>query len=81
MAGNASEWIADWYIFKDYSGLPTRNPLTSGPEWNHALRGSSWYDPNGSLAWEQDLSRCSARNSSHVPVDARVGFRCARPVP
>ncbi len=81
MAGNGSEWVADWYIFRDYEGLSTRNPFITGPEWNHALRGSSWYDPNGSLAWEQDQSRCSARNSSHVPVDARVGFRCARSVP
>ncbi len=77
MAGNASEWVADWYIFADYSRLPGRNPYTSGPEWNHALRGSAWYDPNGSPTWQQDQSRCAARNSSHVPFDARVGFRCA----
>ncbi len=77
MAGNASEWVADWYAFADYSQLPDHNPRTTGPEWNHALRGSAWYDPNGSPAWSQDLSRCSARNSSHDTRDPRVGFRCA----
>jgi formylglycine-generating enzyme required for sulfatase activity len=42
MAGNAAEWVADWYSFADYSGLPDRNPFTSGPEWNRALWGSAW---------------------------------------
>ncbi len=78
MAGNASEWVADWYIFADYSQLADHDPFTSGPEWNHALRGSAWFDPNGSAAWQEDQSRCSARNSSHTPLDARTGFRCAR---
>ncbi len=77
MAGNASEWVADWYAFSDYSKLPDRNPLTIGPEWNHALRGSAWYDPNGGPDWSLDQSRCSARNSSHDVRDPRVGFRCA----
>jgi len=78
MAGNASEWVADWYAFTDYSQLPDRNPFSAGPEWNHALRGSAWYDPNGSPTWQQDQSRCAARNSSHKTSDPRVGFRCAR---
>ncbi len=78
MVGNVSEWVADWYVFADYSQLPDRNPFTSGPEWNRALRGSAWYDPNGGSAWQQDQSRCAARNSSHETVDARIGFRCAK---
>jgi sulfatase modifying factor 1 len=78
LAGNASEWVADWYVFQDYISLPLRNPQATGPEWNHALRGSSWYEPGGSLKWAQQQSRCAARNSSHVPRLSRVGFRCAR---
>ena len=81
LVGNASEWVADWYGFADYSLLPLRNPQTLGPKWNHALRGSSWFDANGDLVWVQDQSRCSARNSSHTPRDARTGFRCARSIP
>jgi len=81
LAGNVSEWVADWYVFKDYHDLPDQNPFQGGPEWNHGLRGSSWYDPNGSQAWEKEQSRCSARNSSHDRIDPRVGFRCALSTP
>jgi formylglycine-generating enzyme required for sulfatase activity len=78
MAGNASEWVADWNNWADYSRLPTRNPLATGPPWNRCLRGSPWYDPVGTPAWTRMLSRCAARNSSHETSDPRVGFRCAR---
>lgn len=80
LAGNASEWVLDWYNFADYSGLPDKNPLSTAPEWNHVLRGSAWFDPNGSAEWQRDQSRCAARNSSHTPFDPRVGFRCAQTV-
>ncbi len=78
--GNASEWVADWYNWTGYSDLPDRNPRGLEPPWNHCLRGSAWYDPHGAKGWAQDLSRCSARNSSHETVDPRVGFRCARSI-
>ena len=80
MVGNVSEWVADWYVNADYSQLPLRNPQTLAPHWNHAMRGSPWYDPAGGPQWVQDQSRCSARNSSHDLLDARVGVRCARTV-
>jgi formylglycine-generating enzyme required for sulfatase activity len=78
LAGNASEWVADWYNWADYAELPTRNPLVTGPPWNRCLRGSAWADPTGTPAWTQAFSRCAARNSSHEVSDPRVGFRCAR---
>lgn len=78
MVGNASEWVADWYNWSDYARLPVRNPLVTGPPWNHCLRGSTWSDPAGTPAWTQALSRCSARNSSHADSEPRAGFRCAR---
>ncbi len=77
MVGNASEWVADWYNWSDYSSLPARNPLVTGPPWNHSLRGSAWCDPVGSPTWTRALSRCAARNSAHETSDPRVGFRCA----
>jgi formylglycine-generating enzyme required for sulfatase activity len=80
MTGNASEWVADWYNWDDYSSLPTRNPLSLGPHWNHSLRGSSWANYRD-ISLVQDLSRCSARNSAHIARDPRLGFRCARSVP
>jgi formylglycine-generating enzyme required for sulfatase activity len=78
MVGSASEWVADWYNWSDYSHMPARNPIGLGPPWNHCVRGSAWHDPAGNATWVQNMSRCSARNSSHADVDPRVGFRCAR---
>jgi formylglycine-generating enzyme required for sulfatase activity len=80
LVGNASEWIADWYNWSDYSTLPAQNPRGLGPPWNHCVRGSAWYDPQGAKGWAQEQSRCSARNSSHETEDPRTGFRCARSV-
>ena len=81
LAGNASEWVADWFNWDGYWDLPNRNPVGLGPEWNRALRGSSWV-PYGVAHWAQERSRCSARDSTHRrSPDARFGFRCARSVP
>jgi len=78
MVGNASEWVADWYNWAGYQGLPDQNPLIQGPSWGHVVRGSAWYDPRGNPDWEMEQSRCSARGSSHDQTDPRIGFRCAR---
>ncbi len=78
LVGGASEWVADWYNWSDYTNLPPRNPRNTEPPWNHCLRGSPWHDPTGDASWVQTMSRCSARNSSHETHDPRVGLRCAR---
>jgi glutaminyl-peptide cyclotransferase len=81
LVGNASEWVVDWYNWGGYDGLPDRNPVGLGPEWNRAIRGSSWV-PYGVVGWAQDRSRCSARDSTHRGTpDARFGFRCVRLLP
>jgi iron(II)-dependent oxidoreductase len=80
LVGNASEWVADWYNWTGYEDLPAVNPRSTGPTWNHSLRGSAWFDPYGAASIEAQ-SRCAARNSSHAAADPRVGFRCARSVP
>jgi hypothetical protein len=49
MAGNASEWVADWYNWSDYSEMPARNPVGTKPPWNHCLRGSSWFSSGGEV--------------------------------
>jgi iron(II)-dependent oxidoreductase len=79
LAGNAAEWVADWYDPQGYAGLPERNPLSSGPAWQRAVRGSAWFNAAGTEAALPELSRCAARNASHSADDPRVGFRCARP--
>ncbi len=81
LVGNASEWVFDWYNWSDYSRLPTQNPVSLGPPWNHCVRGSAWYDPSGTVERVPAWSRCSARSSAHSIADPRTGFRCARSVP
>jgi formylglycine-generating enzyme required for sulfatase activity len=77
LAGNAAEWVGDWYGWDGYAGLPERNPVAAGPPWNHVVRGAGWLDPWARPDWVARDARCSARDSSHVTVDVRFGFRCA----
>lgn len=73
MAGNAWEWVEDWYSSDYYSQSPGRNPL--GPEAGayRILRGGSWSDS------DFDLSAAN-RNGWGLPEFSsnNVGFRCAR---
>ncbi|MCC2640048.1 MAG: uncharacterized protein K0S45_461 [Nitrospira sp.] len=72
MAGNAAEWVADWYDREYYSKSPEKNP--AGPESGEkkVLRGGSWADLPSAL-------RVSARFSAEPEFqDRTVGFRCAK---
>jgi len=78
MAGNASEWVNDWYQRNYYRNSPKENP--QGPETGEkkVFRGGSWEDPPKRL-------RVTARVSAEpdFPVEANdltIGFRCARDV-
>ena len=77
LAGNAAEWVADWYNWEGYWRMPSVNPVGEGPEWNRSVRGSGWYFRQGMDDEAALWSRCAARNSSHASIDPRVGFRCA----
>jgi formylglycine-generating enzyme required for sulfatase activity len=73
MAGNAAEWLNDWYGVDYYASSPASNPL--GPEKgiSKVVRGGSWYD--------QDSAARSARRSRIFPTGTYtfdIGFRCSR---
>ena len=71
MAGNAREWVADWYQWDYYANAPGDNP--PGPESGvtKVLRGGSWNDAPVAL-------RASIRKNFLTDAfDANLGFRCA----
>jgi formylglycine-generating enzyme len=72
LAGNVSEWCADWHGEKLYATSPVSDPkgVTGGRQ--RVRRGGTWLDNASSL-------RVSARvRDSPAYHDALVGFRCAR---
>ncbi len=72
LAGNASEWTADWYESTWYQKSPKRDP--TGPEvptGARAVRGGSWSDP-------EHLLRSTARLGIDPNLSNNaIGMRCA----
>jgi formylglycine-generating enzyme required for sulfatase activity len=71
MAGNAMEWVADWYDKTYYQISPYENPLGSPSGRYRVFRGGSW----GNTA---DAVRSTNRPGmmANIPDDF-IGFRCA----
>lgn len=72
MAGNAREWVRDWYDPAYYASAPSRNP--TGPEHGvvRVIRGGSWHSPITDI-------RATARGKGGFALRTHgTGFRCAR---
>jgi formylglycine-generating enzyme required for sulfatase activity len=70
MAGNAYEWVIDWYDIGYYANSPSENPAGPRGGKGRGLRGGHWYGDH-----------CNARTSYRyydVPHGRSngVGFRC-----
>jgi formylglycine-generating enzyme required for sulfatase activity len=71
MAGNAAEWVADWYDRDYYQKSPGRNPPGPSTGEKRVLRGGSWADLPSAL-------RVTVRFSAEPDFEDRtIGFRCA----
>lgn len=73
MAGNVSEWVADWLSLEYYTNPPPSNPLGPDSGEYRVWRGGSW--ANTSIDLVSTYSR-----TGNLPTDASggIGFRCAR---
>jgi formylglycine-generating enzyme required for sulfatase activity len=72
MAGNAAEWVNDWYDRYYYEDGPKKNPQGPAEGDFKVLRGGSWEDQPVNL-------RVMARSKAEVDFqDLTTGFRCAK---
>jgi formylglycine-generating enzyme required for sulfatase activity len=72
LAGNAMEWVADWYDAAYYRASPARDPKGPASGRLRVSRGGSW-------AGVASVARAAWRGSA-APADRRntKGFRCAQ---
>ena len=71
MAGNAAEWVSDWYERDYYQKSSDKNPTGPPQGEKRVLRGGSWADLPLAL-------RVTARISAEPEFEDRtIGFRCA----
>jgi formylglycine-generating enzyme required for sulfatase activity len=73
MAGNAFEWVNDWYSGTYYGSSPSTDPPGPASGTYRVLRGGSWTSGTNIL-------RSSNRNDVYSPggPDGFNGFRVAR---
>jgi formylglycine-generating enzyme required for sulfatase activity len=71
MAGNVSEWVADWFDAGFYAISPSSNPTGPATGQFKGVRGGSWYS--------DDTFVLSAYRHWLEPekTDVLIGFRCA----
>ncbi len=72
MAGNAAEWVNDWFGIDYYATMPEHNPRGPTSGRYKVVRGGSWKS-------EPALLRTATRSgASPDRRAATIGFRCAR---
>ena len=72
MAGNAAEWVEDWFGIDYYATMPDRNPHGPANGRYKVVRGGSWKSAPALL---RTATRSGASQDRRA---ATIGFRCAR---
>ena len=72
MAGNVSEWVADWYGETYYAESPSRNPKGPVSGTFRVARGGSWY------SFSTNIRSVARDRFNPSRINYGVGFRCAR---
>lgn len=72
MAGNAAEWVEDWFGIDYYATMPDRNPRGARQGRYKVVRGGSW---KSSPVLLRTATRSGASPEQRA---ATIGFRCAR---
>jgi len=71
MAGNANEWVADWYQENYYRQTPDRNPRGPDTGTSRVFRGGGWLN-------SPSLLHLADRDNTNPSKRAmNIGFRCA----
>jgi formylglycine-generating enzyme required for sulfatase activity len=72
LAGNAREWVEDWYDAESYRSALERNPQGPASGVLKVIRGGSWHSPVADIA-------AAARGRGGFALRTHgTGFRCAR---
>lgn len=72
MAGNAAEWVEDWFGIDYYITMPERDPPGPSTGRYKVVRGGSWKSTPALL---RTATRSGAAQDQRT---ASIGFRCAR---
>ena len=73
MAGNVSEWVADWFGPGYYAQSPANNPPGPDHGTGRSIRGGAWTDAE----YEWVLRSAYRAGGKPTDKDNTTGFRCA----